>query len=169
MTMSFLGKLAATIASVLAISSLYGCSSCSSDEEAPPPGDCTAGAQGCACKPGNTCDFGLACTAGKCAAAPSAGLSVSNPAARGCEVLLVEHGATVQTITFDDTVKGTFVREAPRVAVSFVSAKDTAIAQGSVKVVLAGGGTAAGVTVQQVNCVDVAAAPLAGVEVSVTQ
>ncbi|MSP71469.1 MAG: hypothetical protein EXR76_04645 [Myxococcales bacterium] len=62
------------------------------------------------------------------------GLTVSDPNARGCEVLFTEGRATIEAVTFDATVVGTFIREAPRVALSFVSAADAAIAVGSIRV-----------------------------------
>src|SRR4051812_7310457 len=151
-----------------------GCSSCSSDEDNPQAPDaasdgCTAGSNACACRAGNTCDTGLVCKTGLCIGATKAGLTVSDPMARGCEVLLLEKDSTVASITFDATVKGTFVREAPKVAVSFVSAGDTAIGAGSIQLALAGAsgaGSVSGVTVQTVSCVDAKAAALSGVHVT---
>lgn len=93
-----------------------------------------------------------------------AGVTVSDPNARGCEVLLLEGGARVDSVTFDDTVKGTFIREAPRVAVSFVAAGDAPIAAGAVQVSLSGG--AGDVEVKTVHCVDAQAKPLADVSVT---
>lgn len=87
----------------------------------------------------------------------SSGLSVSNANARGCEVLLTEKGGKVQRVTFEGSVKGTFLREAPRVAVTFVSKEDSPIAAGVVKIE---GGPLSGVEVTKVSCVDKSGAKL---------
>lgn len=93
-----------------------------------------------------------------------AGLTVSDPNARGCELLLTEGTAEVESVTFDSTVKGTFIREAPRVAISFVAAADAPIAGGAVKVAAAG--DSAQLQVKTVHCFDGKAAPLADVSVT---
>jgi hypothetical protein len=82
---------------------------------------------------------------------------VSNANARGCEVLLTEKGGKVQRVTFEGSVKGTFLREAPRVAVTFVSKEDSPIAAGVVKIE---GGPLSGVEVTKVSCVDKSGAKL---------
>jgi hypothetical protein len=92
------------------------------------------------------------------------GVAFSDPAARGCELLLVEGAGRVESVTFADTVRGTFIREAPRVAVSVVSAGDSPIAQGAVQVALSG--DPAGVEVKTVRCVDAQASALDGVTAS---
>ena len=69
-----------------------------------------------------------------------------------------EGTATVEKVTFDESVVGTFVREAPKVAISVVSAKDAPIAQGAIKLTIKG--DAAQVTVKKVNCVGGKAQPL---------
>ena len=92
------------------------------------------------------------------------GLTVSDPNARGCEVLFIEGGATIEGVTFDATVVGTFIREAPRVALSFVSAADAAMAVGSIRVAVKG--DASQLVVKSVKCVDAKAVALP--EASVT-
>jgi hypothetical protein len=93
----------------------------------------------------------VSCEGGPC---PGAGLSIAAAGARGCEVLLTESGgAAVEGVAFDRSLKGTFIREAPRVAVSFVSVGDQPIAAGAVRVTL-GAGAFSGITVQSVSCVD---------------
>lgn len=87
----------------------------------------------------------------------SSGLSVSDANARGCEVLLTEKSSKVQRVTFEGSVKGTFLREAPRVAVTFVSKDDSPIATGVVKIE---GGPLSGIEVTKVSCVDKSGAKL---------
>jgi len=92
------------------------------------------------------------------------GVAFSDPAARGCELLLIEGAGRVESVTFADTVRGTFLREAPRVAVSVVSTGDSPIAQGAVQVALSG--DPAGVEVKTVRCVNAQASALDGVTAS---
>jgi len=131
------------------------------------PTNCTAGAAMCACKPDNVCDTGLVCGADmKCGAGSVAGFAVSDPAARGCELVLTEAGTTaISKVTFKEGVVGTFIREAPRTAVSFVADKDATIPTGAVEVALSGDGS--GVTVSSVSCVNAAGEKLAGATVSI--
>ena len=89
------------------------------------------------------------------------GLTLSDPNIRGCEILLSEGTAKIDTVTFDGTVVGTFIREAPKVAISFVAAKDAPMANGAIQVKI--NGDAKQVTVKKVSCVDVKAAAIAGV------
>jgi hypothetical protein len=119
-----------------------------------PPPDCTPGADGCACREGSQCDSGLVCGASNtCSAATLATLRVEEPAARGCEVLLVEApGTSLSSVGFKDGVQGAFVREAPRVAVTFVAGADASIADAAVELRLAG--PASGLTLQKASCVD---------------
>ena len=89
------------------------------------------------------------------------GLTLSDPNVRGCEILLSEGTAKIDSVTFDGTVVGTFIREAPKVAISFVAAKDAPMANGAIQVKI--NGDAKQVTVKKVSCVDVKAAAMAGV------
>ena len=93
------------------------------------------------------------------------GLTLSDPNVRGCEILLSEGTARIDTVTFDGTVVGTFIREAPKVAISFVAAKDAPMANGAIQVTVKG--DAKQVTVKKVSCVDVKAAAVAGVTASI--
>ncbi len=131
------------------------------------PKPCSEGEAGCACRAGNTCDDGLACGSdGKCGAVEVRGVHVSDAAARGCEVVLGEQaGTTVTGVVFKNGLKGAFVREAPRVAVTFVAGGDQAIAAGSVEVRLSG--SAPSVTLASGSCVDSKGARLGGAPVSV--
>lgn len=121
---------------------------------------CDPGAATCACKEGSVCNDGLACGAdNKCVPPVAAGLQV-DAAARGCELLLTESGATtVLTANFKNGVKGTFIRQAPKVALTFVSGGDTAIGS---NVELGLGGPTSGITVTRSSCVDVKGAPISG-------
>jgi hypothetical protein len=118
------------------------------------PAQCTAGAATCACKPDSTCDANLVCgPANTCVPPVTAGIAVDDASARGCEVLLAEAGGTtVASVTFKGGVQGTWIRQAPKVAVSFVAGGDSALG-GNVELGLVGGG-ASGVTVTKASCVD---------------
>lgn len=129
--------------------------------------DCTAGQPGCACRAANSCDEGAVCGPdGVCAAPGFVSLVVSDPAARGCEVLLTEGaGATVALAKFDSTAVGTFLREAPRVAVTFVAANDAAFSASGAQLGLTAG-QASGLTVTKATCVDAKGAVLPNATVS---
>ncbi|MBL8919180.1 MAG: hypothetical protein JNJ54_09995 [Myxococcaceae bacterium] len=129
---------------------------------------CPPGQAACACLAGNQCNDGLACGAdGKCAAPTLAGVVVSDPAARGCEVLLTEAPGTVITSgQFSGGVVGTSIREAPKVALTFVAPGDAPFPAGGVQLALAQGATS-GVTVTKASCVDVKGARLAGATVTI--
>lgn len=123
------------------------------------PPNCEAGAATCACKTGDVCNEGLACVDAKCVPPVAAGLQV-DAAARGCELLLTESStSTVVSANFKNGVKGTFIRQPPKVAVTFVSGGDTAIGS---NVELGLGGPATGLTVTKSSCVDVKGARVAG-------
>jgi hypothetical protein len=123
------------------------------------PPNCEPGVASCACKTGDVCNEGLACVDSKCVPPVAAGLQV-DAAARGCELLLTESGtSTVVSANFKNGVKGTFIRQPPRVAVTFVSGGDTAIGN---NVELGLGGPATGVTVTKSSCVDVKGARVGG-------
>lgn len=118
------------------------------------PTECTPGANACACKPDSTCDANLVCgPANTCVPPVTAGIAVDDAAARGCELLLTEApGTTVASVTFKGGVQGTWIRQAPKVAVSFVAGGDSALGN-NVELGLVGAG-AAGVTVSKATCVD---------------
>ena len=119
------------------------------------PPACDPGTTMCACKEGGVCNEGLSCGAdNKCAPPVAAGLQV-DAAARGCELLLTEAGSTVVSANFKNGVKGTFIRQPPKVAVTFVSAGDSAIGN---NVELGLSGPSSGLTVSRSACVDVSGA-----------
>lgn len=129
---------------------------------------CKPGEAACACRAGNECNDGLACGAdGKCAAPTLAGVVVSDPTARGCEVLLTESAGTVVTAgQFSGGVVGTSLREAPRVALTFVAPGDAPFPAGGVQLSLAQG-TTAGVSVTKATCVDSKGTRLPGATVTI--
>ena len=126
---------------------------------------CTPGAKDCTCKEANVCNDGLVCGDNKCISPTTAGVQVSDVNARGCEVLLTEStGNTVTDVTFSNGVQGAFVREAPRVAFSFVAPTDGRLPSGGVGVSIAGAPT--GITVSKVTCVDSAGQKLANATIT---
>lgn len=117
------------------------------------PKVCAPGASGCPCKAADACDPGLLCGAGTCSPGTLVTLQPGDPAVRGCEVLLTEQpGTTVGSVVFGGGVVGTFVREAPRVALSFVAPGDAALPAAGVQVGITG--PTAGLTVTKSSCVD---------------
>ena len=118
-----------------------------------PPAACTAGTQACACLEGGSCSEGLVCAADrKCAPAVSAGVQISDAAARGCEFLLTEApGAEVVMVEFKNGARGTWIREAPRVAITVVAGGDTALADA---VQLGVTGSIANLSLSKASCVD---------------
>lgn len=101
------------------------------------------------------------CTPG----APGCGVAgqVSDPAARSCEVVLRETGATIQGATFGAGVTGQLRRQAPNVALAFVRDADAPF-EGA-PVALQVDGAADGFTVRSVTCFDNTGAALEGAEV----
>ena len=134
---------------LVSLSGLLALSGCNCN-----PSNCTPGAQACACVDGTTCNTGLVCGNDKLCVAPvAAGLQIPNAAARGCELVLTESAGTeVLAVTFKNGAKGSWIRQAPKVAVTVVSGGDTALA-GTVDLGLSG--PSAGLTVTKGSCVDV--------------
>ena len=126
--------------------------------------ECKVGTVGCACGPSSHCNEGLLCDEGTCHGEGAVGLSISDPRARACEVLLVDKGAHVLDVAFEADVQGTHVREAPNTALSFISRSDAPVPSGAVQVKFAEGKGAAP-EVSVVHCSDAQGAPLAGVKV----
>jgi hypothetical protein len=128
------------------------------------PPACPAGTANCPCRSGAACDTGLTCGAdGKCAGGSTSGVTVTDANARGCELLLNEPaGTAVVGVTFNNGLKGTWVRESPKVAVTFVAGADKAIGDGSVVLALTGGTS---VSVTKASCVDVHGARVNGTPV----
>ena len=124
-------------------------------DTAPPPdaGVCAPGGAGCACLAGGLCGAGLVCDTGLCRAVSTSGLTVTNAAARSCEVVLVEAGTEVLGVDFADGTLGTQVHESPRTAVTFTRQTDTPFAAGAVTVRRTDGMGAA-VTLSHARCFD---------------
>lgn len=110
--------------------------------------DGLSGTANCPCRTDLTCDSGLVCANAVCVPETRSGL-VLPAGARGCEVLLEEAGK-VSDVRFTG-VRGTFVREAPRVAVAVTQETDADFAAGSVEVLGSGSPV---VTVVSARCVD---------------
>jgi hypothetical protein len=127
---------------------------------------CVAGNAGCPCLEDDACSSeDLTCMAGTCQGTFDVGVTVSNKNARGCDVLVTEQGSRVADATFGETVKGTFVREAPKVALSFISTSDAPIDGNGIQLQLIGAGSD-GLQVESVECADRAGKPLEGVTIA---
>lgn len=120
-----------------------------------------AGTLDCPCRADLTCDADLTCTAGTCQPVVKTGLELP-VGARGCEVLLLEAGR-VSEVRFAQGVRGTFVREAPRVAIAMVQGADADFAPGAVEVLGTGNPLA---TVVEARCVDSSGAVLPNASVT---
>ncbi len=107
---------------------------CAGAPSTPDGGACTAGTAGCACLPDDRCTGGLVCDTGLCRDADRRELVVRDGRARSCEVVLVENGTEVVGVDFGAGVRGTFIREAPRTAVTFLRDADAAFGAGAVTV-----------------------------------
>ena len=158
-----LGRAAVLAALAVVTASTTGCG----DDE----GACKAGEAGCACvtdaDAGAACADGLACIEGTCKGESEAGLVVGDKRARACDVLVLEEGARVADVVFGDGVLGTFVREAPRVAVSFIANTDAAISGSAIRVRV--NGDISGLSVQEVECAGADGATLSGAKVSLKE
>ena len=133
----------------------------------PTPAKCDPGADTCACKPDSSCNDGLVCnpTSNTCGQGTLGGIQVGDAKARGCELLLTESaGTTVAAVAFKNGVVGTWVREAPRVAITFVAPKDEALPASSIDLNLTG--PAAGLALTRSSCVDGTGAALASSSVT---
>jgi hypothetical protein len=137
-----------SLSMLVAVLGLLGVAGCSCN-----PPVCEAGSQGCACLEGSTCNTGLVCSSDlKCGAAVTIGVQVSDATARGCEFVLTEAAGTeVVSVNFKDGTRGSWIRQAPKVAVTVVSGGDSAISNA---VSLGLSGSASGVAFSKVSCVD---------------
>lgn len=117
------------------------------------PQVCAPGAQGCPCLAESTCNAGLVCSSDmKCGAAVTIGVQVSDATARGCEFVLTEaSGTEIVSVEFKDGSKGSWIRQAPKVAVTVVAGGDSALS-GAVSLGLTG--SASGLALSKVSCVD---------------
>lgn len=117
------------------------------------PPACAPGTQSCACLEGGACNDGLACASDqKCAPAVAAGVQISDVTARGCEFVVTEApGTEVVSVVFKNGAKGTWLREAPRVAVTVVAGSDAALGDA---IALGLTGTASSLSLSKASCVD---------------
>ncbi len=122
-------------------------------------GMCTPGERDCACIEGVTCNGSLVCSDGLCVDVDTSGLNVSDPAARSCEVIVVEDNIEVVNVTFGEGVEGTFIREAPRVAVTFHKTDDSSFGSGTASVLTTGAGS---LDLRRATCFDTNGAALGG-------
>lgn len=115
---------------------------------------CKPGELDCGCAEGTSCTAGLVCSSGNTCVAPvAAGVQISDAAARGCELLVAEAAGTeVVSVSFKNGARGTWIRQAPKVAISVVAGADTALA-GSIDLGLTG--ASSGLTIAKSACVDV--------------
>jgi hypothetical protein len=67
-----------------------------------------------------------------------AGVTVGSTAVRSCEVLLADHGRTVNDVVFDEHVKGTQQRRFPRTGLAFTALTDAPLAGSVAKIESAG-------------------------------
>jgi hypothetical protein len=88
----------------------------------------------------------------------TSGIGVTNPAVRGCDVLLEESGGEIAGVTFGETVLGEQSRWAPRTAVSFVMRSDAAPSGSLATVSVEAGGS---VSIASASCYDRLGAPVA--------
>lgn len=138
------------------------------DDDAPPPRRdagpmaCTPGREGCACLEGAMCMGDLMCDNGMCRGQTRSGLTVTDPMARSCELLLVELGGEVLGVDYGTGVRGTHLREAPRNALAFHRTTDSAFEATSVMVRMATGGAPLTPRLEAVRCFDARGNPVAG-------
>ena len=151
------------ISLLLLVTLSVGCS-CDEDEKEK---KCEPGTAGCACIDGSTCDDGLICVDGLCKGESSTGISVSDSDARSCEVLLVDNNAEVARVDFGENVKGTYVREAPRTAVTFLSLNNEAIGSGQIDVRFVKTQEGGNFEVSSATCFDAQGQQLDGAEVTI--
>lgn len=114
---------------------------------------CASGAAGCACRPGNVCDDGLACddVTLVCEGGRSVTLPPLDPAARSCEVLVTDDGGRAVATEFASSVRGESVRQAPRTAVTFHGVADAPLSPDAVRLRVAGEGD---VHIERARCFD---------------
>ncbi|HMI92476.1 MAG TPA: hypothetical protein VK509_13975 [Polyangiales bacterium] len=109
---------------------------CGDDDSAPSPRDGSVAA----CNRDNPCGDGLVCVDERCVAGGDVDVVIGS-SVRGCEVLLEDgDGAQAVDVRFGEGVKGSFVRHAPRLALSFVATGDEAVSASDVVPVAVGSG-----------------------------
>ena len=120
-----------------ALCASFALAACGDDDDASHanPDAATAG-----CSSANPCDEGFVCVEERCVAGGEVDVAIDS-AARACEVLLRDgKEAQAVDVRFGASVKGSFVRRAPRLALSFVAAEDKTIAASDVVPTAVGAG-----------------------------
>ena len=149
----------AKLFALCALTALFSACNCN-------PQTCVAGEKDCPCKEANTCNDGLACASNVCVAPTTGNVQVSDANARACELVLTETtGTSVASVTFNGGVVGTYIREAPRTAVTFAAPNDAVLPTSAIEVALSG--PTSGVTVSRVSCVDSAGQKLANAAITI--
>jgi hypothetical protein len=141
-----------------------GCDGCSDERSGRNP-ECPPGTATCPCGPMNACDEGLSFEDSICRGVVTRTVSISDERSRSCEVLVSETaGGHLLRATFEDSLRGTFVAERPRVAVSFTATADEPILGSAIGLVQAEG--AGNIEITKSACFDVKGSALAGATVS---
>lgn len=137
------------------------------DDGGGPDASCELGTEGCACNMG-TCGSGLACDEGMCVRVESSGISIDDANARSCELIVIESELEVINVQFGSGVEGTFVREAPRTAITFHRSDDSAFGSDAVSVQTTSdpGGS---LSIRRPRCFDRDGAELSGDPLSLSQ
>lgn len=141
---------------VIAVGAVGGCHKSS---------QCVAGQSGCGCMAG-MCESGLACMNNQCQGEERVDLTISDKAARACEVLLLEKAGTIGSVGFASAVTGKWIRQGDKVSTAFVANGDSSIGAGAVHVGVAGADPKAVFEIVKTHCYDKQGAELASATVS---
>ena len=144
---------------VLTLSTAVWVAACGGGDAPSDAGASTPGASQSACTVAGDCSEGLTCDDGLCRAQHQARLSVADPLARSCEVIVLEEGTEVFGAEMGDGVRGTHVREAPRTAIAFYRDADAPFPSTPVLVNHSGGGS---LGLRRARCFDREGHPLTG-------
>ena len=106
---------------------------------------------GCPCKADNSCDAGLECKNGTCAASEGSGLFVTNADVRACDVVFSVKGAKV---AFTNAVTGVTATKGEKLAISFTFNADELPAGPVASLTDAQGTPLTGLTPDTVKCYD---------------
>jgi hypothetical protein len=94
-----------------------------------------------------------------CESSRTISLPAIDSAARSCELLLEDDGASVVGADFAPSVRGETVRQSPRTAVAFYGTADEPIRSSAVRIKVVGSG---GMTIARARCFDREGQPLPG-------
>ncbi len=166
LAMSRLLPLSRSLLAALALFAVAGCGD--DDADTPDAGSCAPGSAGCACLEGSMCAMGLMCDTGLCRAVDVITLDVGDANARSCEVVIVEDRTRLLAVDFAAGTRGTFVREAPRTAVTFTRETDTPFDDRAITI-RRSEGTGASLTLQRGRCFDKNGNEIAGMTLRVVE